>query len=301
MTKEPTLEPEQIRQLESLHFNCGFTPAMNIWQMPGFVSSIPGPTLLRPQVAHQRQSRCSTTPTAALGRTLVLGGNRGLGLELARALSSSAAADGAVCATVRPGADTASIAGVSGVKVVELNIRDRDAVVLAMKEFKPNVVFSCIGGNPGDEDRPDYPGNQNIIDAAEEVGANRFVLLSALGAGDSEGSVPFQVMDTMRPLLLDKSRAEVYLRESSLDWTIVRPCPFTDDEPTQTGMLTQGIKCYGTISRRDLAELLVRSADSVAAAGKTLTAIDRTRVLLTSPYVRPLEFWEPLPVDEFAL
>lgn len=46
------------------------------------------------------------------------------------------------------------------------------------------------------------------------VGVRRFVLVSAMGAGDSENAVPFQAMDYMRPFFLDKSRAELYLRES---------------------------------------------------------------------------------------
>lgn len=44
----------------------------------------------------------------------------------------------------------------------------------------------------------------------------RFVLVSALGAGDSEGAVPSQVMESLRPMLMDKSRTELYLRESGL-------------------------------------------------------------------------------------
>jgi uncharacterized protein YbjT (DUF2867 family) len=163
------------------------------------------------------------------------------------------------------------------------------------------VVFSCIGGSPTDDDRPDYVGNQNVIDAAEASGVGRFVLVSALGAAESEGSVPLQVAEAMRPLMMDKSRAELYLRESRLQWTIVRPVPLADEAANGAGMLSEGIKCYGTITRGDLSELLVRAAEAPAAGGKTLTAIDRTRVLLTHPYVRPLEFWEQVPVEEFVL
>jgi nucleoside-diphosphate-sugar epimerase len=274
---------------------------MGLAPLAGFVSGYCGTSLRQAQPTAASLRRPHTTPFAALGRTLVVGGNRGLGLELARALSVSDAADGPICVTVRPSCESSLLAAVDRVQVLELNVRDRDDVLQAVKDFKPDVVFSCIGGLPGDDQHPNYVGNRNIIDATEANGTSRFVLVSALGAGDSEGSVPFQVMDTMRPLLLDKSLAEVYLRKSSLNWTIVRPCPLTDDEPTNSGILTQGINCYGTISRIDLAALLLRGADSPAAVGKTLTAIDRTRVLLTSPYVRPLEFWEQLPVEEFAL
>eukprot|EP00168_Porphyra_purpurea_P014046 TRINITY_DN3975_c0_g1_i1.p2 TRINITY_DN3975_c0_g1~~TRINITY_DN3975_c0_g1_i1.p2 ORF type:complete len:125 (+),score=47.45 TRINITY_DN3975_c0_g1_i1:219-593(+) len=122
-----------------------------------------------------------------------------------------------------------------------------------------------------------------------------------MGAGDSEHAVPFQAMDYMRPFFLDKSRAEMYLKESGLVYTIVRPGPLEDGPPTGTGVVTESPTGYGGIVRADLAALLVGAAASPRAAGKTLTAVDRTKVLLTSPYVRPLEFWEELPFTPFSL
>jgi nucleoside-diphosphate-sugar epimerase len=247
------------------------------------------------------RAACGRKPIIAeLGRALVIGANRGLGLALARALASDAGT-AATIATIRPQSNADELSQVTDAQIMELDVRDRDQVFSVLADAKADVVFSCFGGSATDDNRPDYPGNQNLIDAAEKLNVKRFVLLSALGASDSESSVPFQVMITMRPLLLDKSRAELYLKESKLDWTIVRPVPLSDEPKTGTGMLTSGLKCYGTISRDDLAELLIRAADSVSANRATLTAIDRTRVLLTSPYVRPLEFWEPLPVEEFEL
>lgn len=268
--------------------------------LPSGASLSPHPQrpLLRPRTQPARR-RPAAAIRAALGRVLVVGANRGLGLHLAAALTSSGAAR--TMTTVREGADTSALDRVGSVEILRLDVRDRDAVVALVAEAKPDVLFNCIGGTAVDDDRPDYTGAQNLIDAAEEAGVGRFVLLSALGAADSEGSVPYQVMDTMRPLLLDKSRAELYLKESRLAWTIVRPVPLVDDPKNGLGMLTEGIRCYGTIGREDLAELLVRAADSENAESKILTAVDRSRVLLTSPYVRPLEFWEPLPVEEFLV
>jgi putative NADH-flavin reductase len=254
---------------------------------------------LRTSPPRLRRQLCNRRPiTAGLGRVLVVGANRGLGLALARGLAADSGTLSLI-ATARPGANVDELAAVSGTQIVTLDVRDRDRVMDVMAEVKADVVFSCFGGAATDENRSDYPGNQNLIDAAEDEGVSRFVLLSALGAGNSEASIPFQVMTTMRPLLLDKSRAELYLKESKLQWTIVRPVPLSDDEPTGGGLLTEGLKCYGTIARPDLADLLIRAAGSATARQVTLTAIDRTRVLLTSPYVRPLEFWESLPVDEF--
>lgn len=149
---------------------------------------------------------------------------------------------------------------------------------------------------------PELEATRNLVDAALSLpNLKRFVLMSALGAGDSEGSVPFQVMVTMRPLLLEKSHAEAYVRASKLPWTIARPGPLVDGPRTGSAVATEGRQCYGTVTREDLAEVIVKAADSAKALGKTLHVVDTKKVLVTSPYVRPLEFWEPLPFEEFAL
>lgn len=159
-----------------------------------------------------------------------------------------------------------------------------------------------MGGDVETGFLPDAEATRNLVDAALTLpNLTRFVLLSALGAGDSEDAVPFQVMDTMRPLLLEKSHAEAYLRASKLPWTIARPGPLVDAPRTGSAVVTEGTQCYGTVSREDVADLLVRAADSEKAEGKTLHVVDTKSVLVTSPYVRPLEFWEPLPFEEFML
>ncbi|KAK1869680.1 hypothetical protein I4F81_012150 [Pyropia yezoensis] len=186
-----------------------------------------------------------------------------------------------------------------GVTVVD--VREREEVAALLAATRPTVVISCVGGTTLDERRPDYIGNQNIIDAAVDTGVQRFVLVSAMGAGNSEDAVPFQAMDYMRSFFLDKSRAEMYLKESGLPHTIVRPGPLEDGPATGTAVVTESPTGYGGIVRADLADLLVGAAASPLATGKTFTAVDRTKVLLTSPYVRPLEFWEELPFTPFSL
>lgn len=258
---------------------------------------IPG---CRPLVTYNGSHSCGVTcrVNASLNRVLVVGANRGLGLEVARAVRIHGADH--LSATAREGRDTTDLQLVVD-DVCALDVLDRDAARDIMERTRAECVISCLGGSPTDDNRPDLLGNQILIDAAQEFGVKRFILVSALGAGDSEASVPFQVMHTMRPLLLDKSRAEKYLKNSKLQWTIARPAPLVDDVHTGCAIFTEAVQCYGTITRQDLASLLVRTADSKRAIGKVLTAVDKSRVLLTSPYVRPLEFWEDLPFEEFEL
>lgn len=53
-----------------------------------------------------------------------------------------------------------------GVTVVD--VREREEVAALLAATRPTVVISCVGGTTLDERRPDYIGNQNIIDAAVE-------------------------------------------------------------------------------------------------------------------------------------
>ncbi|PXF42567.1 hypothetical protein BWQ96_07729 [Gracilariopsis chorda] len=227
---------------------------------------------------------------------LIVAANRGLGAHLSTALRgtenlhtthrpcSSASAEQQQVSTTHP-----------------LDALDESETDALLSGLRPNVVVSCIGGRAGQWDLPDFEGNKNLIDASKRAGVKRFILVSALGAGNSEGSVPFQVMDTMRPLLLEKSRAELHLKEiEGMEWTIVRPAPIVDGGRGKP-VATEDISCYGTITRPDLAEVVKKIIGSDKASNKTLHIVDRTGLLIVAPYVRPLEFWEPLPFTEFDL
>jgi uncharacterized protein YbjT (DUF2867 family) len=95
-----------------------------------------------------------------------------------------------------PASLTAALAGV-------------DTVISAMTGFGPG------GGGPR---RVDSEGNANLIEAAEGAGVKHFILVSIHRAG------PEHPMELYRA----KSAAEQRLRESSLEWTIIRPTVFKE-------------------------------------------------------------------------
>ena len=96
------------------------------------------------------------------------------------------------------------------------------------------VLCSLGAGRKG---RVRSEGTRNIISAMEKVGVRRFICQSTLGAGDSRGNlnvfwkyIMFGLL--LRPMYADHMRQEDYVRQSRLDWTIVRPGAFTDGERT---------------------------------------------------------------------
>jgi uncharacterized protein YbjT (DUF2867 family) len=76
-------------------------------------------------------------------------------------------------------------------------------------------------------------GTGHIVKAMQRHGVDRLICQSTLGAGDSWSNLNFfwkRIMFglLLRPIFLDHERQEQLVRESGLDWTIVRPSAFTD-------------------------------------------------------------------------
>jgi uncharacterized protein YbjT (DUF2867 family) len=113
------------------------------------------------------------------------------------------------------------------------------------------IVFAA-GAGPGSGDARketmDYGGAVKLIEAAEDRGVRRYLMLSAMGAGDPEGGA-----DGMRPYLRAKARADERLAQSALDYTIIRPGSLTEDEGTGNIQAAEKLGRRGEIPRQDVA------------------------------------------------
>jgi putative NADH-flavin reductase len=121
---------------------------------------------------------------------------------------------------------------------------------------------------PGNPHGPVSAGSANIIAAMKEHGLRRFVCQTAWGAGESKYDPGFAGAFFMKvlvpPLLRDeyaeKEAQEKLVRESDLEWIIVRPMiltngPWTNDY--RVGLdLKPGRRPY--ISRADVADFLMK-------------------------------------------
>ena len=113
------------------------------------------------------------------------------------------------------------------------------------------IVFAA-GAGPGSGDARketmDYGGAAKLIEAAEERGVSRYLMLSAMGAADPEGGP-----EGMRPYLRAKARADQHLAQSGLDYTIIRPGGLTEDEGTGHIRAAEKLDGRGEIPREDVA------------------------------------------------
>src|SRR4028119_1125822 len=200
------------------------------------------------------------------------GASRGVGREIAKCLTEQ---NQKVKVLLRSEASRPDLEAM-GIKVVIADALDAASVEQAMLGDEPiYAVISTIGGLPKDGERADYLGNKNLIDAAVKSGVQKFILISSIGSGESAVALPPQAMETLRPVLLEKEKAEKHLIESGLTYTVIRPGGLKSESATGNGVLTEDYKVAGTIHRADVAQLACKCLFSDAADNKILSAVDR--------------------------
>jgi NADH dehydrogenase len=104
-----------------------------------------------------------------------------------------------------------------GFATAQGDVTDPTSLVRAMQRVQPEVVINLVAvikesGNATFE-RMNYRGTVNVVDAMREVGINRIIQMSAIGA-DNIPDYPYHYT---------KWKAENYVKDSGLTWTIFRP------------------------------------------------------------------------------
>lgn len=199
------------------------------------------------------------------------GASRGVGREIAKCLVEQ---NQKVKALLRSEASRLELEAM-GITVVMGDALDVTAVEQAMLGEPIYAVISTIGGLPKEGVRADYLGNKNLIDAAVKAGVQKFILVSSIGSGESVVALPPQALETLKPVLIEKEKAEKHLIESGLTYTVIRPGGLKSEPATGNGVVTEDYKVAGTIHRADVAQLVCQCLFSDAANNKILSAVDR--------------------------
>lgn len=209
------------------------------------------------------------------------GASRGVGREIANYLTKQ---NQKVKALLRSSESAAQLEemGIKAVMGDALNVAEVEQAILGDEPI--HAVISTIGGLPKDGERADYLGNKNLIDAAVKAGVKKFILISSIGSGDSVGAIPPQALETLKPVLIEKEKAEKYLIDSGLTYTIIRPGGLKSEPATGNGVLTEDPRVAGTIHRADVAQLACQCLNSDAANHKILSAVDRNMMYGTPEF-----------------
>jgi len=196
-------------------------------------------------------------------RILIVGASKGIGLETVR----QALASGHEVRALARSAEEISVTDPKLAKIRgdALNAEDVagalmgvDAVVLTLgiglsELFKPVNLFSNA--------------TRVLIEAMKAQGVKRLVCVTGFGAGDSQASIgplqriPFNIV--FGHAYEDKTRQEKLIRDSPLDWTIVRPGVLTNGPKTGRYKVLRKSSEWrnGIISRANVADFLVREIE----------------------------------------
>lgn len=137
------------------------------------------------------------------------------------------------------------------------------------------VVFAAGGGPDGNIWRKrtvDLGGSLKSIKGALAAGVKRFVQISAIGV---DRPVRGDAGDVWTAYVEAKRDADAALRDSNLDWTIIRPGGLTDDEPTGLVELAETVE-RGQIPRADVAAVIVAVLDESATIRKQWELVSGT-------------------------
>lgn len=131
------------------------------------------------------------------------------------------------------------------------------------------VVFTAGSGGSTGWDKTllvDLWGARCVVDACEEGGIDRLLMVSARGAADPDSGY-----EPLRPYLVAKRCADDYLQRSSLDDTILRPTTLTDEEGT--GRISSAFEPADggpDIPRADVAQAIVACLNADATIGRII-------------------------------
>lgn len=209
------------------------------------------------------------------GGILVFGGTRGVGLEIVKQL---VARNERVTVLARAGSDTTALKALNTtfLSVVTGDALDPESLKQAFTTAPFRAVVSTLGGRGGDY-RADDQGNRNVIDAAKNAGLSRFVLVTALGTGDSNANAPWYLRWFMKDYFIAKAAAETHLKASGFDYTIIRPGFLRDSDKAGDVKLVQGPAAYGGITRKELGKLVADSVEDTSTFKKVYAAVDAKR------------------------
>lgn len=141
------------------------------------------------------------------------------------------------------------------------------------------VLLCATGAKPSfDPTGPykvDYEGTKNLVDVAKAKGIEQFVLVTSLCV-----SQLFHPLNLFWLILVWKKRAEEYLQNSGLTYTIVRPGGLkNEDNPYPVVMSAADTLFDGTIPRQKVAQTCVEALFQPEARNKIVEIVAKPEAM----------------------
>ncbi len=134
-----------------------------------------------------------------------------------------------------------------------------------------DVVVSVLGVRPGVTIPVCSKGTEHIIEAMQKLGVKRFICQSAFAVAALDGEwreIPWMVpilpfFPKVKAMFEDKVIQEQEIRQSNLDWIIVRPATLTEGSRTGEYKVGEPLSMgpRAKISRADVADFLLKQVN----------------------------------------
>jgi len=205
-------------------------------------------------------SSIATVPADPQGATkiLVLGATGATG----RLIVNQAVARGYDVTVLVRSAGKAS--DITGAKLIVGDARDETALREALEGR--DAVVSALGTpvSPFREVTLLSTATRALVSAMKAEHVSRLVCITGMGAGDSAGHGGFLFDNVIFPLLLkkvydDKNRQEAIVRDSGLDWVLVRPSILNSKPGRGSARALTDLSGFhgGSIAREDVAKFVL--------------------------------------------
>lgn len=156
----------------------------------------------------------------------------------------------------------------AGAEPVVCDIEEQDDISEAVGPA--DAVLFAAGAGPGSgaarKWTVDRDGAIKLIEAAKKNDISRYVMISAMGVEEPRGP------DVFRTYLKAKAEADQAVRESGLDYTIIKPGRLTNEPGNGNITLAPDLE-RGEIPRADVALTLAEVLETPALAGYTLDLV----------------------------
>ncbi|TFE02997.1 SDR family oxidoreductase [Jeotgalibacillus salarius] len=145
------------------------------------------------------------------------------------------------------------------------------------------VIFAAgSGGHTGPDQTKaiDEIGAIKAIDLAVEKGIKKFVMLSAIGAGDLSS---MDIGDDMKAYYEAKHAADKHLEKSGLNYSIIRPGLLTNEQETGKIRAAEMLENRnGEITRGDVAAVLVSALEHENLINKAVEILNDEEDMITA-------------------
>ena len=162
----------------------------------------------------------------------------------------------------------------AGVEAVVLDLESATVQALATALYGADAAVFAAGAGPGSgperKKTVDLQAAILLANACETAGVRRLVVVSSIGADradelddQDENGQP----NVFTIYLRAKAAADAHVRDTRLDWTIVRPGGLTDDPATGQVMVAEHVP-HATIPRADVAAVIAGCLEQPTTIGK---------------------------------